>query len=155
MRTVQPTKAAWLTALILVPLPALACHEVVVAVGKGLASQAYIAPNPAEVLILWTDAGQDREYAGLELAGHRLTLVADLEELSDELARNRYDIVIAPLDFVDSVNQQTAASAVRVVPIVSREMRRSREIRARFDQYLVDGTGVARFLTVINRVMAS
>ena len=135
---------------------ALACHELVVTTGKGLATQAYIAPNPANVLILYADASHDREYAGLDLAGHRLTFVENLSELAEELAANEYDIVIAPLDLIDTVDQQMVAqSSARVVPIVSRDMRRSTDIRDRFDQYLVDGTGVAKFLTVINRVMAS
>lgn len=144
-----------LAALITSPLPALACHEVVVMMGKGLATQAYIAPNPADVLILWTDASRDREYAALELAGHRLMLVTSVEELAAELATNDYDIVVTPLGLIDAVTQAAAEHSARLVPIVSRDMRRSPEIRDRFAQYLVEDAGVARFLTVINRALSS
>ena len=133
-----------------------ACNEVIVTLGKGLATQAYIAPNPANVLILYSDTTLDREYTGLDLAGHKLTLVADFDELSEELAANDYDIVISPLDLVDSVNERVALAdtPLRVVPVISRELRRDRSIKDRFSQYYVDGSGVAKFLTVINRVMA-
>jgi len=141
-------------ALLALPLPTLACHEVVIGLGKGLSSQAYIAPNPAEVLILWTDASHDREYTGMELAGHQLTLVGSLDELDEMVQSGQYDIVIAPLDLADAVSERLAASSTRIVPVVPRDQRRSREVRERFDQYLVDDAGVARFLSVINRAMA-
>lgn len=143
-----------LGAALTLPLPALACHEAVITMGKGLSSQAYIAPNPAEVLILWTDASHDREFTGMELAGHRLTLVGDLDELEEFVQTGQYDIVITPLDLADSVGERLAGGTTKIVPVVSRDQRRSREVRDRFDQYLVDEAGVARFLSVINRAMA-
>lgn len=155
MNVVKIAAPAVLAALLAGPDFALACHELVVTTGRGLATQAYIAPNPTNVLVLHTDTSHDREYAGLRLAGHRLTLVADIEALADEIARNDYDIVITPFDVADVVMQRIAADdSVRVLPIVSRAMRRDPEVRDRFARYLVDGAGVARFLAVINRVMA-
>lgn len=151
----EPFKVATILAVIAAPQAALACHEVVVTMGKGLATQAYIAPNPANVLILYSDGTNDRQYTGLDLAGHRLTLVADVAALGDELARDEFDIVIAPLDAVDDVNRLVAAGrSIRVIPVVSRDMRRDRGVRDRFDQYLVDNAGVAKLLAVINRAMA-
>lgn len=154
MNVIKVSRRLLSFALALGALPALACHELVVTAGQGLATQAYIAPNPANVLVLYTDASHDREYEGLDLAGHRLTLVDDVDALADELARNDYDIVIAPLDSIETVSAITNIDTVRVLPVVSRDLRRSPEVRDRFDQYLVDGAGVARFLAVINRVMA-
>jgi len=140
MNVAKVLSRLFLATLIGAPLPVLACHEVIVTMGKGLATQAYIAPNPANVLILYTDASHDREYAGLDLAGHHLTLVADMDELTEQLAQDRYDIVIAPLDLVDAVTSRVVADgSVRVVPVVSRDMRRDNGIRDRFDEYLVDG----------------
>lgn len=155
MHATEFAKRLLVSALIAVPLPVLACQEIVVSMGKGLATQAYIAPNPANVLILWSDASHNREYRGLELAGHHLTLVADVEELSTELDQGDYDIVIAPIDSVDAVAPLAAEYSARLVPIVSRDMRHSPEIRDRFDQYLVEDAGVAKLLTVINRSMSS
>lgn len=154
MTVANVSKRVLLAVLITSPLPALACHEVVVTMGRGLATQAYIAPTPANVLILWSEAGGDRENAGLELAGHHLTLVADVDELAAELARSDYDIVLTPLDSIDAITAAAAASSTRIVPIVSREMRRSPEVRDRFAEYLVENAGVAKLLTVINRAMA-
>lgn len=155
MKPARLTSALLLIALA-APQTALACREVVTTMGKGLATQAYIAPDPANVLILYSDESLDRQYEGLSLAGHSLTVVTSLDEVSNALGGNDYNIVIAPLDRIDDVNQLVAAEAsVRVVPVVSRDMRRSREVRDRFDQYLVENAGVSKFLVVINRAMAS
>lgn len=156
MNMARLTKWSLVAALIAGPQAALACGEMMVNAGRGLALQGYLAPRPANVLILYTDASHDREYAGLEQAGHHLTLVADAEQLAQELAQNSYDIVIAAFDMVDTVTQEGAVGgSVQVLPIVARSMRRSAEVRARFDQFLVDGSGVRQFLAVINRALAS
>ena len=155
MKMVRITTWSLIAALVAGPQGALACGEMMVNAGKGLALQGYLAPNPARVLILYTDASHDREYAGLEQAGHELTLVADAEDLAAELATNHYDIVIAAFDMVDAVEQPVQSSdSTRLLPIVARSMRRSAEVRGRFSQFLVDGAGVRQFLSVINRALA-
>lgn len=156
MNMARITTWSLIAAMIAGPQAAIACGEMMVNAGRGLALQAYLAPNPARVLILYTDASHDREYAGLEQAGHELTLVADAEELVEELANNRYDIVIAPFDMVDAVAQPIrSGDSARLLPIVARSMRRSAEVHDRFSQFLVDGSGVRQFLSVINRALAS
>jgi len=134
---------------------ALACGEMMVNAGQGLAFQAWLAQEPAEVLVWYRDGSDERAYAGLEQAGHHLTLVTDEMQLAEELANKRYDIVIASFDVVDTVAPLAASNpSARFLPIVGRAMRRSAAVRDRFDQFLVEGTGVRRYLSVIDRVLS-
>jgi len=134
---------------------ALACGEMMVNAGQGLAFQAWLAQEPAEVLVWYRDGSDERAYAGLEQAGHHLTLVTDEMQLAEELANKRYDIVIASFDLVDTVTPLAASSeSTRFLPIIERSMRRSAAVRDRFDQFLVEGTGVKRYLSVIDRVLS-
>ena len=134
---------------------AFACGEIMVNAGQGLAFQAWLAHEPADVLVWYRDGSDERAYAGLEQAGHHLTLVTDETQLAEELARNRYDIVIASFDLVDTVAPLAASSEpTRFLPIVERSMRRSAAVRDRFDQFLVEGMGVKRYLSIIDRVLS-
>ena len=134
---------------------ARACGEMMVNAGQGLAFQAWLANEPADVLVWYRDGSDERAYAGLEQAGHRLTLVTDEIQLAEELARHSYDIVIASFDQVDTVAPLAASSEpTRFLPIVERSMRRSAAVRDRFDQFLVEGMGVRRYLSVIDRVLS-
>jgi len=134
---------------------ALACGEMMVNAGKGLAFQGWLTPEPADVLVLFTDASDERAYAGLEQAGHHLTLVTDATQLAEALEQNSYDIVISSYDMVDTVAPLAASrQPTRLLPIVERSMRRSAAVRDRFDQFLIAGAGVRQYLSVIDRVLS-
>jgi hypothetical protein len=149
-------KTVLLTALATSPVAALACGEMMFNAGRGLPFQSYLAPHPADVLVLWTDARHDEYYAALERAGHRITLVADAEDIAAELAANHFDIVIADFDALSQVPQAVASntgSGPRLLPIIARNLRKSPQVRDRFEQFLIDGASIGQYLTVINRVL--
>ena len=81
--------------------PALACGERQFNMGQGLKYQAYLAPNPAAVLVY--DAGMSQAspkrraalIEGLRASGHTVTEVADDTALARALQAGRFDVVIA------------------------------------------------------------
>jgi hypothetical protein len=155
MNLAKLTKPLLFAALIGGSQAALACGEMMVNAGKGLAFQSWLAQVPANVLVLYTEGSDERTYAGLEQAGHHLTLVTDATQLAEELATGSYDIVIAEYDMADTVAPITAGrQATRFLPIVQKSMRKSEAVRDRFEQFLIEGTGVSRYLSVIDRVLS-
>ena len=134
---------------------ALACGEMMVNSGKGLAFQSYLDSNPAEVLVLFTEDSDERAFAGLEQAGHHLKLVVNASQLAEELASGKYDIVIAEYALVDTVAPlASSTSGTRLLPIVARGLRRSTDVKERFKHVLEAGRGVSSYQAVIRRVMS-
>jgi hypothetical protein len=68
--------------------PVWACGEGRFNTGGGLSNQGYLAPRPATVLILdeAADAKDEALYAGLQRAGHKVTVVHDSAALDAALA---------------------------------------------------------------------
>jgi hypothetical protein len=153
----RPLAQSVLTAiLILGPSLALACGELRFNAGKGLAFQSYLTPRPADVLILSSATGADTFPAGLERAGHRVTVVPDVAAMQAALADMRFDVVIASYDSSDAVTASVAngsGSLTKLLPVVARSARNSSAVRDRFEQFVVDGASLGQYLTVINRLL--
>jgi hypothetical protein len=148
-------------ALAMAGAPALssACSEGMFSSGKGLAFQSYLAPRPAHVLIYSTAADGDADplHAGLQKAGHTLTIVRDADALASALDSGHYDIVIAAVDDAEQVatNVRTGAGAPALLPIVARGTASAASLRERFGTFVFDGASLGQYLTVINRVIGS
>ncbi|MGD8324428.1 MAG: hypothetical protein PVF50_08675 [Gammaproteobacteria bacterium] len=158
MRLTKTIKKLLLIAVAASPATALACGEMMFNAGRGLPFQSYLAPRPADVLVLWTDASQDDYYAALQRAGHHITLVADAEDMAAQLRQNQFDIIIADFDALSAVPEQVAndsAPGPRLLPIVARSLRKSPQVRDRFEQFLIEGASIGQYLTIINRVLDS
>lgn len=156
MKFAKSIKTILLMTLAASPVGVFACGEMMFNAGRGLPFQSYRAPTPADVLVLWTDASHDAYYAELERAGHTITLVDTAEDMAWELEQNHFDIVIADFDSLSVVPEQVVAgsgSGPRLLPIVARKLRKSPQVRDRFDQYLIEGASLGQYLTVINRVL--
>jgi len=137
------------------PAVAQACGELRFNAGKGLPFQSYIAPRPADVLIVYSDALQDDYLAALEQAGHRLKIVANPAAVAEALREQHYDIVIAAYDSVDAVTPQVASvlEMPSVLPIVARSMRKDPQVTGRFEQILLDSASLGQYLTAINKLV--
>ena len=148
-------------ALAMAGAPALssACSEGMFSSGKGLAFQSYLAPRPAQVLIYSTAADADRNplHAGLQKAGHTLTVVHDNEALAAALKRQHYDIVITAIDDAEQVasSVETGASAPSLLRVVARGSGDASSLREQFGAFVFDGASLGQYLTVINRVLSS
>jgi CheY-like chemotaxis protein len=149
-----------LGALAATPLAARACGEGMFNTGKGLRYQAYLAPRPAAVLVYTVPdaSGEERDalYAGLEKAGHTVTVVHDADALKRAIAEHRYDVVISAFDAVDAIPAQadTETAAPTVLPVVARSERNSPQLRSRFDLFVLDGASLGQYLRAINKAVA-
>jgi hypothetical protein len=140
-----------LVAALAAPPPAFACGEGMFNTGKGLPYQTYLAPRPATVLILDTgdDARQRTLYAGLERAGHHVTVVHDTSALGQALAAGGFEVVIGGADAVAALPSTSA----RVLPVVPRGVATPPAWRERFAGVLVAGASLGSYLKVINRAL--
>jgi hypothetical protein len=145
-------------ALSIASVPALssACSEGMFSSGKGLAFQSYLAPRPAHVLIYSPSSDGDRDplHAGLEKAGHTLTIVRDADAMAAALESRHYDVVIAAAEHV-ATTVPTGADAPAWLPIVARGTGSASSLRDRFGTFVFDGASLGQYLTGINRVLSS
>ncbi|MBS0457170.1 MAG: hypothetical protein JSS44_07570 [Proteobacteria bacterium] len=169
MNTAHPLQSGLLAAAIAtlfvaaLPATALACGEGQFNTGKGLAYQGYLAPRPATVLIYsapdstMSHADRDALYAGLKKAGHTLTIVSDADALTDALRGHHYDVVIAAIGSMATVDAATASATDRphLLPVVARSAGDLPDVREHYKAFLVDGASLGQYLKSINTMMAS
>ena len=159
MNVARLAKSVLAAALVIGPGAAFACGELKFNAGRGLPFQSYLTPRPANVLILTSTSEGDsgNVSAGLEKAGHRVTVVADVAAMRDALQAQRFDVVITALDSADTVTSNVARSAgeARVLPVVSRAARNSAAVRERFEQFVLDGASLGQYLSTINKLLPS
>jgi len=144
--------------------PSYACGEGQFNAGRGLPFQNYLAPRPATVLIYAhpaptaSDSQRDALYAGLQKAGHKLTVVSDTNDLAGALRERHYDIVITAFDAVDAVKAATMDAGIvagepKLLPVIARRDRNSPQVRSRFDAFLVDGASLGQYLKMIGKAL--
>jgi hypothetical protein len=142
--------------LALASFHASACGEGQFNMGQGLRYQGYLAPHPATVLV-YDQAASDRKalYAGLQKAGHKLTVVGSADAMSQALQSGRYDIVIADFDDAAALQSRTgAATTPGVLPVVARNRRNAPEVGNRFKLFLLDGASLGQYLKGINQLLS-
>jgi hypothetical protein len=99
-----------------------ACGEKFLIVGRGSRFQrGYVALHPASVLLLNTHlTGQRDLQTRLKLAGHRIQLVADANQLREAMKSGNPDLVLADVSDAPEVNglmTETATTAL-FLPVV-------------------------------------
>ena len=143
--------------LTLAPAPANACGEGSFNMGQGLHYQGYLAPRPATVLV-YDDGATDRRelYAGLQKAGHKVTVVGNTDALSQALRQRRFDVVIADLGDTALVESRAAnmSATPRLLPVVARNQRNTPEVRSRFNLCVLDGASLGQYLKAINQLVS-
>ena len=151
------TPIALAAVLACLPAPSQACSEGMFNTGKGLTYRGYLAPRPAQVLVYATapKSESDMLYAGLEKAGHTVTVVHDEAALATALGQQRYDVVITALDGAEQVTANAGAgdNAPRLLPVVARSARNEPQVRDRFEVFLIDGASLGQYLGGINKVL--
>ena len=136
--------------------PASACGEGQFNMGQGLRYQGYLAPRPATVLV-YDDGASDHKalYAGLQKAGHKVTVVGSADAMSQALQAGRYDVVIADFDDAAALQSGAGPSAkTGVLPVVARNRRNAPEVSSRFKLFLVDGASLGQYLKGINQLLS-
>ena len=149
--------AALAAALALACTDARACGEGTFNMGQGLRYQGYLAPHPATVLVYDDGAANHRAlYAGLQKAGHTVTVVGNAGDMSRALHARRFDVVIADLDDAAAMQPEVAAASARttLLPVVARNRRNAPELRGTFKLFLLDGASLGQYLKVINQSLS-
>jgi ABC-type amino acid transport substrate-binding protein len=124
--------------------------------GQGLRYQGYLAPRPASVLV-YDDGASNRKalYAGLQKAGHKVTVVGTADAMSQALQAGRYDVVIADFDDAAALQSRAGTSAKPgVLPVVARNRRNAPEVSSRFKLFLLDGASLGQYLKGINQLLS-
>lgn len=155
------TKSTVCTLALVLALPAAAhaCGEGMFNTGRGLPYRAYVAPRPAAVLVYADERshaahGRAQDlYAGLQRAGHTVTVVRDASSLEAALRERPYDVVISAFEAVDAVRPAAGMATPKLLPVVSRAARNAPEVKARFDLFLVDGASLGQYLRAIHRLV--
>ncbi len=95
---------------------AWACGESLFHSGQGQRYHAFITRQPADILIYSPGAASGTDsnrqlVAGLEKAGHHITLVSDETTMTSTLMEHRFDVVIASAKDMDAITQRIDKSA--------------------------------------------
>ena len=136
--------------------PASACGEGQFNMGQGLRYQGYLAPHPATVLV-YDDAASAHKalYAGLQKAGHKVTVVGSAGAMAQALQVGRYDVVIADFDDAAALQSRTSNLAKPgVLPVVARNRRNAPEVNSQFKLFLLDGASLGQYLKGINQLLS-
>ena len=138
--------------------PASACGEGQFNMGQGLRYQGYLAPHPATVLV-YDDGASDRKalYAGLQKAGHKVTVVNTADAMSQALQAGHYDVLIADFDDAAALQSRTSGTSAKkpgLLPVVPRNRRNAPEVSSRFKLFLLDGASLGQYLKGINQLLS-
>jgi hypothetical protein len=136
---------------------ALACGEGQFNMGQGLRYQGYMAPRPATVLV-YPAAGESAAHRealakGLRDSGHKVTMVANAEEMDSALRAQHFDVLIADYENIDAAAtgaQAAANGAPAVLPVVERSMRKDPDLKARFANFVLEGASLGQYLKSID-----
>ena len=133
--------------------PAFACGESLFRVGKGMAYREYTAPLPGNIVVV---AQSENDLAFLDLlaaAGHSITVVPTAHELSEQLANQDFDIILAPFGDRDLVVQEMGASHATYLPVAQYDSEEPREARKLYPEYLESNDSLKHFLKVIHKTL--
>ena len=132
-------------------MPAYACGEGQFNLGQGMQYQGYLAPRPATVLVYDQNPEQHRSiYAGLNRAGHRLTVARSADDLAQTLRDKQFDVIIGNLGNLDAI---ATAGVAHLLPVIQRQQRNDPGIRNRFRVFLLDGASLGQYLKGIDQLV--
>lgn len=95
---------------------AVACGDSLYRVGKGVSYRNYSVPLPGTLLVYAKSPDAVALAEMLAGTGHTVQVVSTTAELSEELGRSQFDVVIAPYN-ESGVAEVTARSGASFVPI--------------------------------------
>src|ERR1700722_13688268 len=133
-----------------------ACGESMFHSDQGMRYHGFTARRPADILVYRPEAaGGDATtqiYAGLQRAGHHVTVVAQETAAIDALSSRHFDVIIASPSDIDVLKAHLNSSARAPAQLaVIDDSDKSDE--ARFPQYVHQSDGVDKYLKSIDRSM--
>ena len=133
-----------------------ACGESMFHADQGMRYHRFITRRPADILLYQPEAAfgdaNNQIYAGLQSAGHHLTLVAQGTAAIDTLTSRHFDVIIASSRDMDAVTAHLDSSTRTPIQLaVIADGNKSDE--ARFPQYVRQSDSVDKYLKSIERSM--
>lgn len=143
-------------ALILGSSAVFACGESMFHADQGMRYHRFITRRPADILLYQPEPAlgdlNNQLYAGLQSAGHHLTLVAQEPAAIDALTSKHFDVIIASSRDMDSVTAHLDSSTRKPIQLaVISDGNKSDE--SRFPQYVRQSDSVDKYLKSIERSM--
>jgi hypothetical protein len=133
-----------------------ACGESMFHSDQGMRYHGFTTHRPADILFYRPEGAigdsSKQIYAGLERAGHRLTVVGQEPAAIDALTSRHFDLIIASPSEMDALTAHLDSStrAPALLAIIG-DADKSNE--ARFPQYVRQSDGVDKYLKSIERSM--
>jgi hypothetical protein len=131
---------------------AYACGESLFRVGRGAAYRAQTAPLPGNVLLVAPSAEAKALAERLAAAGHRVHVVETADLISDELQREKFDVVLASYNDRELVAAETNGAAAAYVPVATEEGQKELAAQS-YERYLSADDDFTQFLRVIHRTL--
>lgn len=97
---------------VLLWVDAMSCSDTLYRVGKDVSYRVYTAPLPGSVLVYGQSEGAQQLAQALAQSGHGVRFVDNRIQLINELANQRYDVVIASYKHHDTIEASTNTSAI-------------------------------------------
>ena len=138
--------------LSVVSFDALACGESLFRVGRGAAYRAQTAPLPGNVLLVAPSAEAKALAERLAAAGHRVHVVETADLISDELQREKFDVVLASYNDRELVAAETTGATAAYVPVATEDGQKELAAQS-YERYLSADDDFTQFLRVIHRTL--
>ena len=134
---------------------AFACGDSLYRVGKGVSYRTYSAPLPGNLLVYGTTEGARALAEELARSGHGVQIVGSAQELSSELEKGGYDVVIAPFSERGAIEQRANSSDASFLPIAMTD-EEERLARQSYERVMVpEKHELKHYLKEIHRVLRS
>jgi hypothetical protein len=133
-----------------------ACAESTIHVTQGMRYHGFTTRRPADILVYQPQAAPgdaNRQiYAGLQRAGHHVTVIAQEPAAIDALSSRHFDVIIAPSIDMDALTAHlnSSARAPAQLPIVGAG---DESAQAHFREYVRPSDSVEKYLKSIERTM--
>ena len=142
----------------LLSINAWACGDSLYRVGKGVSYRVYTAPLPGNVLVYSNAAGAADLAEALAASGHNVELVDSELDLSIEMGKGGYDVVIASYDDHQAIESTVgrSASGTKYLPVVLSGSEEERLAEQNYDQVMVaDKDEIKHYLRAIHKSIKS
>ncbi len=130
---------------------ALACGDSLYRAGKGVSYRIYSAPLPGNLLIFGTSESARLLAEELARSGHEVQLVRNSDDLTQQLASGKYDVVIAPYGERESVEAANSSSSFLPIAVAGDEEKLAKQS---YDRVMVpEKHEIKHYLKAIHRAL--
>lgn len=130
-----------------------ACGESLFRVGKGVSYREYTAPLPGSIIVVANTPGELLMVERLAAAGHHVTVVSGPEQVSESLAEQPADIVLALFSQRQVVESEINRYSVDYLPVALEGSEEELQARSAYDYSLSTDDSLKKFLKTIHKTL--